>query len=423
MTVNLQDIMLGSITGDALGAPLDGMGQAHIRSVFKSVHHYIDSMPALKGKPDRWKKPGLYTSTTQLSLYLATALTGEKICRVELLENLFNKITGTGQSLTGHLRHPSGTTIQAFKRLENTKKQSTSHITSGDILPLLPALLALKQTGDEALVASVTTFSSFFSHNPWVLASCLITSFLYSSIRSSPNANDFKAVVTDAIESANKAEKNSEISSHLIFDSGWNPNTVIDCIRHIHDLLVRIQRTTHIDQAAQCIVDCINAHQKTPVTRPTVNHAISVLCWPFAYALHNQNTGEYMFRITETGGSTGVFVPIAGAIYGMYNGTSLIPSVLIENLINRKRILGLVESINNAKVTGVELDEFMRNESALTRKEEEERGSRFKRTPEKKPRKRTKNEQVDELSRHVVESWTKYDKAKWKKQKKKIDSE
>ncbi len=423
MRNNLQDILLGSITGDALGAPLDGMGEAHIRSVFKSVDEYIDPMPALKGKPDRWKKPGLYTSTTQLLLSLSVALNDEKICRSDMLENLFTTISESGETLTGHLRHPTSTIIQAFRRMENAEDQSTSHFTTGDILPLLPALLVLKKTGDETFITSVTSFVSFFSHNPWVLASSLIASSLYFSIYSSTGSGELNTVVTDAIESANRAENLSETFSHLIFNSGWNPDTVIDCIRQTHDLLVRIQGSTHIEQAAQYIVQSINANQKTPVTRPTVNHPISVLCWPCAYALHSNSVQEYMFRIAETGGSTGIFVPVAGALYGMYCGSSMIPSHLIENLINRKRILGLVESINTMKVTSAELDAFLQNESSLTRKEEEERGSRFRRTPEKKPRKRTKKENMDELSRHVVESWTKYDKAKWKKQKKKIDTE
>jgi len=423
MRNNIQDILLGSITGDALGAPLDGMGEAHIRSVFKSVDNYIDPMPALKGKPDRWKKPGLYTSTTQLLLSLSVALNGEKICRSHMLENLFTTISGSGETLTGHLRHPTSTIIQAFRRMENAEDQSTSHFTTGDILPLLPALLVLKKTGEETFITSVTSFVSFFSHNPWVLASSLITSSLYFSIYSSTGSGELNTVVTDAIESANRAGNLSETFSHLVFDSGWNPDTVIDCIRQIHDLLVRIQESTHIEQAAQYIVQSINANQKTPVTRPTVNHPISVLCWPCAYALHISSVQEYMFQMAETGGSTGIFVPVAGAIYSMYCGSSMIPSHLIENLINRKRILALVESINTMKVTSAEMSAFFQNESSLTRKEEEERGSRFRRTPEKKPRKRTKKENMDELSRHVVESWTKYDKAKWKKQKKKIDTE
>ncbi|MFW5770795.1 MAG: ADP-ribosylglycohydrolase family protein [Spirochaetota bacterium] len=423
MHSNLQDIILGSITGDALGAPLDGMGEKHIRSVFKSVNGYIDPMPALKGKPDRWKKPGLYTANTQLLLFLSVALSGEKICRSDMLENLFTSIADSGESPAGQLRHPTGTIIQAFRKIENAEGQTTSHFTSGDILPLLPALLVLKKTDEESFITSVTSFVSFFSQNPWVLASSLIISSLYFSIHSSAGAGDLRTVVTDTIESANRIENLSETFSHLIFDSGWNPDTVIDCIRQVRHLLDRIQQSTHTDQAAQFIVQGINTNQKTPVTRPTVNHPISVLCWPCAYALHIDNIHEYMFRIAETGGSTSVFVPVAGAIYGMYCGNSMIPSHLIENLVNRKRILTLVESINSMKVRRAELDKFMQNESSLTRKEEEERGSRFKRTPEKKPRKRTKKENVDELSRHVVESWTKYDKAKWKKQKKKIDTE
>ena len=418
----IKDILLGTIAGDTLGAPFDGLGEGHINSVFKNINGYTDNFPAIKGKPDRWKKPGLYTSNSQLLLYLSAILSGEKVCSRQKMEALFTEIQETGDTLTGHLRHPSRTVVQAFRRLENPAEVTSSADTSGDVLPLVPALLCLDHAGEEAFMSSITSFISFFSHNPWVLATCMVAINFYAHGWKILPSRDKDGIAEDMLLASKKALEDAEKYSHVIFDSGWNPSTVNEHIRFVHDLLVRVKGAGNLEQAKGYIISLINHHQKTPVTRPTVNHAVSTLTWPCVYAMYNDNPGEYLFNLVQSGGSTGTFMPVAGALFGVYNGKEQIPRVLIDELVNRKRILSMVDTIAGLSVPANELTEFLQNESSLTRKEEEERGSRFKRVPEKKPRKKPKKDRVDELSRHVVESWTKYDKAKWKKQQKKLDS-
>ncbi len=422
MRNDIRDILLGSITGDTLGAPLDGLGEGHIHSVFKSIDGYPDNFPAIKGKPERWKKPGLYTANSQLLLYLSSIMAGEKVCSRQRMETLFADIRGTGELLTGNLRHPSRTVIRAFRRLDNPEEVSSSHDAGGDILPLLPSLLCLEHVGEEAFMASITSFISFFSHNPIVLATCLVTIHLYSLAKGRASTGTLNAV-DDALLAAEKAMEEANRFSHVIFDSGWNPSTVNEYITQVHTLLARIKETTRIEQASGHIINFINNNQKTPVTRPTVNHAFSALCWPCAFAMYHDNAQDFIFRLVQSGGSTGTCMPVAGALLGLYCGAGQIPRVLIDELVNRKKVLSMVDTIAGSNVPANELVQFMQNESSLTGKEDEERGSRFKRVPEKKPRKKPGKDRVDQLSRHVVESWTKYDKAKWKKQKKKLDSD
>ncbi|RPI89409.1 MAG: ADP-ribosylglycohydrolase family protein, partial [Spirochaetales bacterium] len=59
-------ILLGALTGDALCTPLEGLSAGHIRSVLGHIGDYADPEPALKGKMDRWRKPALYSSLSQM---------------------------------------------------------------------------------------------------------------------------------------------------------------------------------------------------------------------------------------------------------------------------------------------------------------------------------------------------------------------
>ena len=63
--------MLGMAVGDALGAPLEGLGPQQIRSHYNEVDDYVDGSRAWRRKTDRWRVPGLYTDNTQQALSVA----------------------------------------------------------------------------------------------------------------------------------------------------------------------------------------------------------------------------------------------------------------------------------------------------------------------------------------------------------------
>ena len=66
--------LLGLAIGDALGAPLEGLGAQQIRAHYQLVTDYVDGARAWKNKPYRWRLPGLYSDDTQQALALCDAL-------------------------------------------------------------------------------------------------------------------------------------------------------------------------------------------------------------------------------------------------------------------------------------------------------------------------------------------------------------
>jgi len=70
----IRGVLWGLAAGDALGAPLEGLKEGHIRQLFGTVQTYVDLLPALPEKPWRWRRPGLHTDDTQQALLLVEAL-------------------------------------------------------------------------------------------------------------------------------------------------------------------------------------------------------------------------------------------------------------------------------------------------------------------------------------------------------------
>ncbi|MHC5541224.1 ADP-ribosylglycohydrolase family protein, partial [Singulisphaera rosea] len=66
--------LLGLATGDALGAPLEGLSAQQIRAHYGVVADYVDGSRAWKKKPYRWRMPGLYSDDTQQALALSDVL-------------------------------------------------------------------------------------------------------------------------------------------------------------------------------------------------------------------------------------------------------------------------------------------------------------------------------------------------------------
>jgi hypothetical protein len=99
-----------------------------------------------------------------------------------------------------------------------------------------------------------------------------------------------------------------------------------------------------------------------------------------------------------------------------------IPSILTDNLINKKELSAFIESVANDKKFKLTISDFLKSEIQLTSKSNEENLSLNKSLhfiPPKSKKSNIKNE--ENLAKHIVESWTKIDKAKWRKNLKKSD--
>lgn len=410
MESKLYSILLNTIIGDALGSPFSGLGKKHIKSLFKEIKGYTDPLPALKGKTERWKKPGLYSSISQLTLFFFMNSRKSNDGYSRLLKSL----PESKDSDMRIFRYPDAVTENYLAGCF-TGKIEPSYIPSAHILPLC---LHLCTDEDAERTIRACRLAKSFTEDPYTAAgSAVFTEIIASGLSDDQplSAQTF----TDACRNA--AEALSRQSPSL-FDLGLNPDSVIAAAEKYKDAL-RIITESSEDTAVHGVIEILNEILKTPVTRLTVNHPLAIIPYALHLALQYRDRPEDALLFTASeGGDAAALCACTGAFTGIMHPSSEIPEQLISGLVNRKRILALAESIASGRSARSEYEEFINSELALTTKFHEELRARNKNKKDAPSAKRNKHprETADEkLARHVVESWTKMDKARWKKERKK----
>jgi hypothetical protein len=96
------------------------------------------------------------------------------------------------------------------------------------------------------------------------------------------------------------------------------------------------------------------------------------------------------------------------------------PEIYTGSIVNKKRLSAMISRIAEDKNKASMISEIYDSEPGLTSKEIEEHRAKNRNNPVSREKKiKTRGEIESELSKHVVESWTKVDKAKWKKERNK----
>lgn len=73
---SIRGSLWGLVIGDALGAPVEGVKEGHIRQLVGAVHGYVDLCQVVPEKPWRWRRPGLHTDDGQQALLVVEAMLG-----------------------------------------------------------------------------------------------------------------------------------------------------------------------------------------------------------------------------------------------------------------------------------------------------------------------------------------------------------
>jgi hypothetical protein len=232
-------------------------------------------------------------------------------------------------------------------------------------------------------------------------------------------ANDDTPVRMAAEESRRLSSEIAENQPEL-FKAGVNPDRCMEAARAFTEVFEAASDAKGCDDAEKRIVCAANQYLKTSVTRATVDHPL--LIFPLAAAIVSGSADSSLYTASRFGGSSTVLTAMTGAVSGAVSGDTF-PEELESALVNRKNIREYAERIAAGNGGEGDAGEFFDNEIALTSKEIDEKEAKLKhlKVPERK--KRTTAEKEAFLTRHVVESWTKSDKAKWRKTLRNKDDE
>ncbi len=411
-----RNIILAALVGDALGTPVDGLGKGHIRTHFRTIDDYIDPEPALKGKMDRWRKPGLYSSISQFMLICALAGLHRGPCRDEFLRHCAAAIGGSGY---GIFRNPDAAERNFIERVNaGTPLTGPALSPTARILPAM-AVLGLRNKAPGELMADIIPVIRLFTLDPATMAMSLFLASLLPVLieRSASPA----ALLPVSAETAGALAGDVEANSAGLFGHGINPGPLARELRGLAGLLAGMAGAGSFEDAERTICAHVNRGLATPVTRATVGLPGALLPFALAICAFHGDGATLLFHAVAQGGSTAPLTALAGAI-GACCHESVIPDQLVRNLVNRKKLLMLADSLRaNADASRL-AGEFIRSEYSLTAKEQEELRARLKHV-KKRPKAPppTRSEKEKALSRHAVESWTKLDKARWRKERKQRD--
>ncbi|HSV96014.1 MAG TPA: ADP-ribosylglycohydrolase family protein [Spirochaetota bacterium] len=415
-------IMLGAVIGDALCTPLEGLSAGHIRSVFGHIRDYADPEPALRGKMHRWRKPALYSSLSQMTLLLLmTDRTPRGADMGRFMEIISNAPSVEGSAF-GVFRHPGPAERALLERLTR-KTGAVPPVTCARTAAITAPFAAITEVREGGAPRGLEA-ALVFNRDPVSIAAALVFGGVLRSLRTETAIPAPEPLFEIAAASAELLATEIDGRSDLVFRAGLNPETLLRATTDFRDLFRELGRRSGIDAAVPLICSAVNRHVKSPITRATVNHPLALP--PFALVLcgaHHDAPESALFAAADGGGACGILASLCGSLAGAAAGKAWISDGLLDGLVNRRRLLDIVETAARNRAAEGHAREFLAAEAPLTRKEIEEYTARNRRRPTATKKPGARKDAERELSRHVVESWTKVDKARWKKEKRHGDDD
>lgn len=386
------------IIADALASPLDNLSAEHIRNIFGSIRDYTDPTPALKHKLHLWKKPGMYTALSQYCIILSAINTHQNIFNYKLVSDF---IFSFGDS--SHIfRHPQG-----FLQQLNIPYDAPT----AELMVCIPTLLFLQKHHPESIINFILTHNK---NAATFAASLFLYKLLEEIIQRQLLSLDISLLHTSAMNTVEFTQKHSSV----IFNNGGNPHNVMEAAQDLSTMIKNLPLTGNETSFIQYCVPFASKWSKNVFSRLNVNHPFALL--PLAlYCISTIEKESLLFSTVNKGGKVSLLFPLVALFATTLYGYEIIPQILIQNLINKKRITQFLELLQHNSLSMNFLYEFFQNEEKMTHKEQEELESKLKHVTTKATTKKKAEDKFINMTHHVVESWTKLDKAKWKKERRK----
>ncbi len=413
MSRTIADILFSGIIGDAAGYTFNGMKKPHIKAVFKDITGYTDPAPALKDNMQRWRKPGLYSSISQNMLITAACIDKRGLNLDGYISAIKNSPEVSGVEY-GIFRDPGESEKNFIFRIKNN--ENAGHQYNNPCSRLLPPIMSLLliKSEKEQLISAVKYISLFTKNSATIACAILLLQLIKDLI-----IEKDQRILQTALLSSEKMKIDIISNQDRIFDSGLNPDYIIKEADSLLLLFKELNETKNSAEYEKIICRHADKKKTDTITRGSVNLPETIL--PMSIVLSDLclDPDEIFTIAAKEGGSASSLTSLSGAITAAFYGAH-IPEILSSTLVNKKRITSIIDLIAEDKNRASIITEIYETEPGLTAKELEEYRAKNRNIPvTKEKKKKTKGDIESGLAKHVVESWTKLDKAKWKKDRKK----
>ena len=408
-------IIQNIILADALATPFEGMSKGHIISSFKNIDNFTDPIPALKNNIDRWKKPNLYSSISQLLIIITGSLKNRNI-DISAFNNYFKDLPEITDGNYSIFRHPARLERKIITDSIN-QISDNQKIECSRLIPIITPFMRLKGSEEDISLLLIKTLNEYGAGIDTIVGSLIFISLL-KKIKYD-NLTDQTQLINLSIEVTQNITQILQKNTAKIFDLKINPDYLENSNQKYIDILNILSKHQNFKQAEIEIIDNANKYSKDNITRATINHPLLTLPLAlFIAAFSSSDPSTTMFTAVKLGGSTVALATIASVFSAAISKEDAVPKRLFNTLINKKKIISLTENISTKGISSKLVNEFVKSEASLTSKEIDELKSKLKNNP-KSIKNRSKTRSKYDLSAPTKESWNKKDKAKWKKEKQK----
>jgi hypothetical protein len=417
MDETLKNILLGIITGDALGSAFEGLGPGHIRARFKEITGYVDPAPALKGKMEHWKKPGFYSSISQFA-FMAAATLGKARWHESFCGHIASSPEVNGNQW-GIFRYPDSVEKKFISGLKKPEP--------GMAIPAQPSVRVISSCASlsggpgtvlEHALGVISYVRLFTSDLSTAACAVSVSSLLRHLTDNRPSSVDYIGTCRE-----NNSLLMDEINSNprAIFNASLNPDVFTRELEELNEILSRLSGIRDKTEAEAMICSFLNRRLTTPIKRAAINIPAAIVPYALYLCSRQGQEPDGMFHTAMEGGQAAALTAMTAALRACVYGAGVIPDALIQNLANRKKIISFIDSLGSGARSSAMIETFIHTEAPLTAKAQEELAAKLKHIKKKQKDTISRADREAKLSQFVVESWTKIDKAKWKKERKKMD--
>lgn len=366
---------MGLAIGDALGAPLTGLKPGRIKELYGEVKGYVDSEPAWRNKPYRYRSSGVYTDDTQQALCLSESLVRCYGFNAEDLAKTFLKLWQADPTLKPGAWRGTGRNFRKVlaKLATGIKPKDAGEPSAGIGSAIRVAPIGLYFADDHEKLIKASIEQSVLTHkDPRAIA--LSSAIAFASARAVNRDWDeikVSARIEDLIEFVLLIEKQIEQEYiaylpprvydffHLFFRSvepfrhwqGMEPELVYQQIVHLANL----------------------SFPREKILSPSQNFALSAGITALFLGLVSRDYESGIKEALKLGRDSDSLCAMTGAILGARFGESAIPAEWRKGLKNYEPIAVRAEAIYQKSFAGLKIRDLAKMELELTNFEKAER--------------------------------------------------
>jgi ADP-ribosyl-[dinitrogen reductase] hydrolase len=416
--------ILGLSTGDALGAPVEGLKGGHIKSLYGEIDDYVDPLVAWKDKLHRWRMKALYTDDTQLALVLSDTLVKcrgynpEYFCKLLIqmakakTEGNFGAHRGTGKNFRS--------SVYSLMDGKSHDKSGLPSAGIGAMMRAAPCGLYFFDEPEKAMVAAIE--QGLVTHRePRALVMAAVLAVAVSlAVSGKWDKSKPDNRMRDIVSAAGVAEKIVERDYiHLIPVEAMDRFGLAASGLEFFPRLLELPEDNMVFR--QIVAEANRQFPEHKITEPGQGFVMASGLSSLYIALTSTDFETAIKKAVSLGKNTDTMAAIVGAIMGARNGEDQIPEKLRTGLVNNEQVALRGEALFHKSSDGLGQKDIVKMETDLTIKQENERKdllAKLERRHDAKPppKKKRKKEKKPEV---VIKEMPSAKDRKKKKQKRK----